>query len=181
MARTKKSSGPSRSDALVIGGWQILAHPLLIGQLVHLIEAVEQEARKKPDAYRGGANAKLLVALAGLMFETIPADPTRNEYRQGNTLGPQHRHWFRAKFGRQRFRLFFRYSAASRIIIYAWVNDSETLRTRGARTDAYAVFSSMLKRGNPPDDWDTLVMRSKGRLTPSLAGIRGYVRSFGRP
>lgn len=123
MARTKKSSDPSRSDVLVVGGWQILAHPLILDQLARLLGAVEQEARKRPSAYTSGANAKLLTALARLMFETIPADPTRSEYRQGNTLGSQHRHWFRAKFGRQRFRLFFRYSAASKVIIYVWVND----------------------------------------------------------
>ena len=110
------------------------------------------------------------------MFETIPADPTRSEYRQGNTLGSQHRHWFRAKFGRQRFRLFFRYSAASKVIIYVWVNDFERLRTRGARSDAYAVFSAMLKRGNPPDDWNALVVSSRGRVKLSLTEIRKYIR-----
>jgi toxin YhaV len=30
------------------------------------------------------------------------------------------------------------------------------LRTYGSASDAYAVFSSMLSRGDPPDDWNEL-------------------------
>jgi len=37
------------------------------------------------------------------------------------------------------------------------VNDSESLRTYGSRTDAYAVFRGMPMAGNPPDEWDALV------------------------
>jgi toxin YhaV len=42
-------------------------------------------------------------------------------------------------------------------LIYAWVNDQQTLRTYGSRSDAYAVFAAMLKNGNPPDDWQSLL------------------------
>ena len=91
----------------------------------------------------------------------IPIDPARPEFRQGGTLGPARKHWFRAKFGNGRFRLFFRYSTAAKIIILAWVNDSDTLRTYGAKTDAYAVFKTMLDKGNPPEDWDALLKASQ--------------------
>ncbi len=137
-------------------GWTILAHPLLLDQLERLTAAVEKARRADPAGYGATANAKLLTVLRRLIFETIPADPTRSDYRQGDTLGREHKHWFRAKFGNGRFRLFFRYDSRSRVIIYAWVNDEQTLRTRGARTDAYRVFKGMLDKGNPPDDWETL-------------------------
>lgn len=137
-------------------GWTILAHPLLLDQLERLTAAVEKARRADPAGYGATANAKLLTVLRRLIFETIPADPTRSDYRQGDTLGREHKHWFRAKFGNGRFRLFFRYDSRSRVIIYAWVNDEQTLRTRGARTDAYRVFKGMLGKGNPPDDWETL-------------------------
>jgi toxin YhaV len=75
-------------------------------------------------------------------------------------LGPSRKHWFRAKFGGGRFRLFFRYSSSAKIIVYAWVNDNETLRTYGAKSDAYAVFKAMLDRGNPPEDWAELLTSS---------------------
>ncbi|KHS42195.1 type II toxin-antitoxin system YhaV family toxin [Novosphingobium subterraneum] len=70
------------------------------------------------------------------MFEVIPVDPVRHEFRQGGTLSPSRKHRFRAKFGNGRFRLFFRYSTSAKIIIFAWVNDSDTLRTYGAKNDA---------------------------------------------
>lgn len=90
----------------VINGWTVRAHPLLLYQLEKLTAAVEKQAQKDPDAYRNSANAKLLAALQSLLFDKIPQDPTSTSYVQGNTLGTSRRHWFRAKFGGGRFRLF---------------------------------------------------------------------------
>ena len=90
----------------------------------------------------------------------MPSDPARDEYRQGNTLGPAHRHWRRAKVGR-RFRLFFRYDSKAKTIVFAWVKDEQTLRSAGSKSDPYAMFEKMLERGNPPDDWDSLVAASR--------------------
>ena len=95
----------------------------------------------------------------------MPQDPTRAEYRQGNTLGAQNRHWFRVKF-HQRFRLFFRYDSSSLVIVYAWVNDDTSLRKAGSKTDPYAVFARMLAKGNPPDDWKKLIAASRKMAAP---------------
>lgn len=141
----------------VVNGWTVLAHPLLLDQLEKLTAAVAELKRKHPDRYQESANAKLLAVLQVLLFEKIPGNPTSTAYIQGKTLGANRRHWFRAKFGAARFRLFFRYSSNAKIIIFAWVNDEQTLRTYGSKTDAYAVFKDMLNGGNPPDDWQTLL------------------------
>ena len=141
---------------IVVNGWQLFGHPLFLDQLEKLAEAVEKASLKDPRGWRKSANAKLLAALRQLVFETIPQDPARVEYRQGGTLGDARKHWFRAKFGAGRFRLFFRYSTSARIIVFAWVNDENTLRTYGSKSDAYAVFRKMLDKGNPPDDWAAL-------------------------
>jgi toxin YhaV len=138
-------------------GWQLFAHPLFLDQLERLAAAVEKAKRKDPKAYQRTANAKLLAAIAQLIFDQIPHDPSRPDYRQGSTLGDDRKHWFRAKFGGGRFRLFFRYDSKAKIIIYAWVNDQDTLRTYGSKTDAYAVFRSMLDKGDPPDTWPALL------------------------
>jgi toxin YhaV len=145
---------------LVVNGWQIFAHPLLLDQIERLTAAVARAKTKDLQGFQKSANAKLLAALRKLMLETIPSDPTRPEYRQGGTLGANRKHWFRAKFGGQRFRLFFRYDSAAKIILFAWVNDTDTLRTYGSKTDAYAVFRSMLDKDAPPDDWRSLVKES---------------------
>lgn len=106
---------------LTINGWIILAHPLFLDQLEKLTEAVETLKGTKPNTYQKSANTKLLAALNKLVFQIIPADPTATVYRQGSTLGDAHKHWFRAKFGNGRFRLFFRYDSTAKVIIFAWV------------------------------------------------------------
>jgi toxin YhaV len=153
-------SKAQRPELITVNGWALYAHPLFLGQLEKLTDAVERAREKDADAYASSANAKLLAAIAKLMFEVIPVDPARPEFRQGGTLGRARKHWFRAKFGNGRFRLFFRYSAAAKIIIFAWVNDSDTLRTYGSKSDAYAVFKTMLDKGNPPEDWEALLKAS---------------------
>lgn len=140
----------------------MFAHPLFLAQLEKLTVAVEKLQQSDPVDYQKTANAKLLAALRQLVFETIPSDPTRADYRQGGTLGSDRKHWFRAKFGNGRFRLFFRFDSKAKIIIFAWVNDETTLRTYGSKTDAYAVFRKMLDEGNPPDSWSALLDASKG-------------------
>ena len=140
----------------------MFAHPLFLAQLEKLTVAVEKLQQSDPVGYQKTANAKLLAALRQLVFETIPSDPTRADYRQGGTLGSDRKHWFRAKFGNGRFRLFFRFDSKAKIIIFAWVNDETTLRTYGSKTDAYAVFRKMLDEGNPPDSWSALLDASKG-------------------
>jgi toxin YhaV len=96
-----------------------------------------------------------------LALEKIPQDPANPAYRHGGTLGEDRRHWFRAKTGNGRYRLFYRFQSSARIIVLVWVNDEGSLRTYGSRTDAYAVFAGMLDQGNPPDSWDSLIAAAR--------------------
>jgi toxin YhaV len=135
--------------------------------------SVERARRSDPLAWPSKADARLLAALRTLMLDRIPRDPLAPGYRQGNTLGRAHRHWFRAKFGGNRFRLFFRADSTARVIVYAWVNDRDTLRKAGAGSDPYAVFSGMLASGNPPDDWSALMAATESLATERLRAIVG--------
>lgn len=144
-------------------GWNLLFHECLIEQLQKLETAASRAQAQDPEGFSSNANVKLfdaLTALTALILDVVPSDPNRDEYRQGNTMGPAFRHWRRAKIGR-RFRLFFRFDSKMRIIIFAWVNDEHTLRSSGAKTDPYIVFQKMLKSGHPPDDWDALLAASE--------------------
>ena len=141
-------------------GWTLLFHDCLIDQLRKLRHAVRRAQRSDPNAFASNANVKLFHALSRLMLEVVLQDPSRAAYRQGSTLGPRCRHWRRARIGR-RFRLFFRYDARAKVIVYAWVNDRSTLRASGSRTDPYAVFARMLTQGSPPDDWASLLAASR--------------------
>jgi toxin YhaV len=141
----------------MVGGWQLYAHPLFLDQIAKLNAAIDKARKKSPETYQNTAASKTLDSIVKLVNEVIPSDPTRPEFRQGDTLGPDHKHWFRAKFGGGRFRLFFRYDSKQKVIVYAWVNDENTLRAYESKTDAYAVFRKMLDQGNPPTDWDDLM------------------------
>lgn len=149
------------TQALVMNGWAVFAHPLFAAQLQALTAQVEALKAKDPQGYTRKNATKRLAAIWQLAFEVIPQDPTRPEYRQGNTLGDAHRHWFWAKFFQQ-YRLFFRFHAASRIIVLAWVNDEDTRRAYESAEDAYCVFRKMLDSGQPPGDWDELLAQARG-------------------
>jgi len=124
----------SDNQPLVINGWRIYAHSLFLNQLSKLTNQVERLKQKNPQNYQQKNQTKRLAAINKLAFEIIPQDPTRKEYRQGNTLGSEYKHWFRAKF-------FQQYSK----------------RAYESKTDAYRLFKKMLKSGNPPDDWKALL------------------------
>lgn len=145
---------------LVVNGWTIFAHPLFLDQLETLYRQVETIKKKDPDTYLKKNAAKRLAAMSKLAFDVIPQDPARPEYRQGNTLGEGHRHWFRAKF-LQQYRLFYRYHAASRMIVYVWVNDENSKRAYESDDDAYRVFRRMLESGHPPGDWEQLLAEAR--------------------
>jgi toxin YhaV len=140
-------------------GWKLYGHKLFIDQFKKLLSEVSELQCSDPTAYESHPKAKFLATINRLIRETIPEDPTAPEFRQGNTLGKTNKHWFRAKF-HGRYRLFFRFSSQHRIIVYTWLNDEKTLRKAGAKTDPYIIFQSMLKSGNPPQDFEQLLKKA---------------------
>lgn len=125
----------SESKPLVIHGWTVFAHPMFIAQLESQEQQVQALKQKDPEGYSKKNASKRLAAIVNLAFNIIPQDPSRPEYRQGGTLGEDRKHWFRAKFFQQ-YRLFFRYHAAAKIIVLAWVNDENTKRAYESSEDA---------------------------------------------
>ena len=149
----------------VVNGWTLYAHPLFIKQYLNLKSQVEALREKDPENYTKKNAAKRLAAIQRLTFELIPRDPTHADFRQGNTLGDDNKHWFRAKFFQQ-YRLFFRYHLESKVIVYAWVNDEKNKRAYGSKTDAYRIFEKMVKSGHPPKEWDDLLKAAQNKLLP---------------
>ena len=86
---------------VVINGWTIFAHSLFLDEINTLIEQVEKLKFKDPANYLKKNASKRLAAIAKLAFAVIPSDPTLSDYRQGSTLGDEHKHWFRARFFQQ--------------------------------------------------------------------------------
>jgi toxin YhaV len=129
--------------SIVINDWRIYAHPLFLDQFETLLTKVESLRQKDPRTYK--------------------LKKSTSKYRQGKTLGDDYKHWFRAKFFQQ-YRLFFRYHLKSKIIVYAWVNDDNSKRAYGSKTDAYSIFQKMLNSANPPDNWDNLLKEAKNEI-----------------
>jgi len=151
----------TRSDGpVVVNVWSLFAHPMFLDQVEALISKVETLKAKDPKTYKQKNSAKRLAAIAKLILEVIPENPARPEYRQGGTLGEDRKHWFRAKFY-QLYRLFFRFHAEQRIVVYAWVNDEDSKRAIESGADAYRVFRKMLDSGHPPENWGTLVKEAR--------------------
>jgi toxin YhaV len=137
-------------------GWKLYLHPAFRTPFDRLTDEVERLQAADPAGYQSHPRAKLLRRIVDLVLDEIPSDPAAASFRLGKTLGADYRHWRRAKF-LGRFRLFFRYSSAHRVIVYAWMKDERTLRKAGSRSDPYAVFEGRLSRGEPPDDWAGLM------------------------
>ncbi len=145
---------------VVIKGWTIFAHPLFIDELDKLITQLSNNKLKDQNTYKTKNSYKILAAIYKLAFDVIPTDPAHKDYRQAETLGQEHKHWFRAKFFQQ-YRLFFRFESTAKIIVYAWVNNEKNKRAYESKNDAYRTFEKMLKKGHPPDDFDVLLKESK--------------------
>lgn len=152
-------SEPQVPGALVVNGWTLLQDTAFAEVYEDLVATVERIREKHPETYRKKAPTKILAAIEKLTKKIIPADPTSSTFDLGNTIGPEHRAWKRAKF-LQQFRLFFRYDTKSKIIIYGWVNDENTKRVYGRKTDAYRAFQKRLAAGDPPTDWNDLIERA---------------------
>jgi toxin YhaV len=141
-------------------GWRLFVHPLFQAQLEKLTKRVERLASSDPDEYVSHPATKMLATINYYVLNAIPRDPNGPEFRQGNTLGADNRHWFRAKFHR-RYRLFHRFSTEQRIIVYAWVNDEASLRKAGSKSNPCVRFKAMLESGEPPDSFVELVRTSR--------------------
>lgn len=159
-------------ESLEVNGWKICFHSCFLQQITELAQEVAKLKAAKPGEYQRKKETKLLIAIQRVIEERISADPLGAQFRQGDTLGDEYKHWFRAVFLGQ-FRLFYRCSAAHKTIVIGWVNDFETLRAYGSKTDAYKVFAEMLKAGDPPDDWGVLL--SEANAATAVTSIPGFL------
>ncbi|EKC9820178.1 type II toxin-antitoxin system ribonuclease toxin YhaV [Escherichia coli] len=145
-----------------VNGWALYAHPCFQETYDALVAEVETLKGKDPENYQRKAATKLLAVVHKVIEEHITVNPSSSAFRHGKSLGSgKNKDWSRVKFGAGRYRLFFRYSEKEKVIILGWMNDENTLRTYGKKTDAYTVFSKMLKRGHPPADWESLTQETE--------------------
>ncbi len=129
-------------------------------KLIVLCRRVAWLKKNQPERHPRHEKTKLLAAVIKVI-EASSRNPSSPEYRLGNTLGTEQRHWRRCKEGLPpRYRLFFQFSSERLICVYVWLNDEKTLRKEGARTDVYATFKRQLERKVIPSVFVDLLRRS---------------------
>jgi toxin YhaV len=155
-AATAPSAPPPGSPArLVVNGWTFLAWPAFDERWTNLIVSAAKKRAADPAGYQASPEARMLKALTLVIRDHIARDPNAPAYRLRRDLAA----WRRVRFF-GRYRLFYRFNSAHRIVVLTWLNDEQTVRKEGAKTDPYAVFSAMLSRGDVPADWTALVAGS---------------------
>ncbi len=139
-------------------GWNLFKFRPFAQRLKALTQDVASLAQSDPEGYKQHPKTKLLASVYRSISETVPANPADMVFQLGHTLGRQNGNWRRVKKGLpQRYRLFFMFASTPlQVIIYAWLNDEDTLRKEGSRTDVYEVFKRMLGRGEVPSTIDEL-------------------------
>lgn len=146
-----------------INGWQIFYFKAFAAALDELETVVTRLAAKDPKGYKAHPKTRLLASVYEAITRRVPANPEDAQFRLGKTLGPANMHWRRVMKGLpDRYRLFFRFASKPvRLIVYAWLNDEDTLRKAGSKTDVYAAFQRMLARGDVPGDIGALLKESR--------------------
>jgi len=138
---------------LVIGGWTILYHPVFGDRLRALKDRVKQlKATLPPVEFARHPDLKLLSAVNTLISKTIPADPNAREFMLKANLSKFRRVKGHGLAGRH--RMFYVFMHQSKTIIFLYLNDSDTLRKDGAKTDPYEVFKNLVESKNIGKDFD---------------------------
>lgn len=145
----------------MINGWQIFYFHLFKTRLNQLEQEVKELQQKSPNTYQQHPTTKLLASVNRVITQHVPADPNHADFRLGDTLGDQYTAFRRVKkLMPSRYRLFFRFASETASIIYIWLNNENTLRKEGSKTDVYVVFKRLLERGTVPIDMGEILKQS---------------------
>lgn len=144
-----------------IGEWSILYTKIFQIILLELERDVLAISSIDPVGYRSHPKTKLLQRVFLAITVDVPADPNNKKFRLGSFLGERYKSWRRVKDGLpDRYRLFFQFLSTDKKIIYAWINDENTLRKNGSRTDVYRAFKRLVDGGKIQNDYKELVRHS---------------------
>ena len=127
-------------------------HEFYYQRIVKLKQQVKElRGKLTNEEYKQHGIVKLAYRIRKADQEIIPQNPDRPEYRLGGEL----RQYRRYKQGLRRYRLFFCFSRAPKIILYLYLNDERHLRKAGSKKDPYEEFKKLVAGGHfspDPDD-----------------------------
>jgi toxin YhaV len=143
------------SPPLVCHGWEIVFQPRLFARQYDALRAEVRRLKQDldPQAFRQHPQVKLFAAVMDGIKERIAADPYASRFA---LRGPLRRYGRLKGLGLpDRYRLFYRPFEAEgrRVLLILWLGFP---RKEGDRNDCYAAFSRMVRRGDLPEDWQSL-------------------------
>ena len=149
---------------MIANGWGLYYFRIFKASLDELEAAVTQLAQDDPRGYKTHPKTKLLASVYKTITDVVPDNPDAPDVRLGKTLGLNNTNWRRVeKSMPDRYRLFFRFASGPvKVVLYVWFNDEDTMRNAGSKTDVYAAFNRMLKRGAVPARTSDLIAGSRG-------------------
>jgi toxin YhaV len=146
------------------GSWKLFYFKPFQERYKQLALDVLALSKKNPDTYKTHKKTKFLAQINSVIKNKILTNPNDKEFNLGNTLPKEYSFYKRAKAGLPaRYRLFFRFRSDQTKIIIIWMNDEFSLRKAGSKTDAYTIFTSMLKSRTIPNEWNSLLKKSKAQ------------------
>lgn len=144
-----------------IGEWNIFYTKIFQIILSKLEKEVLALSSVEPESYLSHPKTKLLQRVFMAITKDVPADPNNKKFRLGSFLGKRYKSWRRVKDGLpDRYRLFFQFLSTDNKIIFAWINDENTLRKNGSRTDVYTTFKRLVDGGKIQNDYKELERHS---------------------
>lgn len=148
--------------------WELWVHSIFDQQLSDLMAEVDRLKASKPHTFGSHPSALLLQCVRDAVIKHVPNNPLDREFQLGDELraaglkiDPRFRdsmgHWRRVKKRLpQRRRLFFWARSDKNRVVYVWLNDEDSLREEGSRSDVYRVFCELLRAGKVPNDFEEL-------------------------
>lgn len=133
--------------------WTLYWHHCFKTTFLNLLVRVHQQMKEDPDDFDQHPSYKFYQSIKSTIGDRILPNPNGSEFRLGKTLRAKNMtHWRRAKHGLpNRYRLFFQFNSVEKGILLAWINDDNTLRKTGSKTDVYTVFKYMVNKGDIPN------------------------------
>ena len=144
---------PAGDPERTFHGWTILfTEPFLSSYGDLSANARRLKSELSDVEYAEHPDVKLFLAVRVLTKDVIPSDPHHRDYQLRGELAK-----FRRTKGRglpRRYRLFWAFSDQSKVIIFLYLNDADSLRREGGRTDPYFLFAGMVQRGEIGADFE---------------------------
>ena len=149
---------PAGNPDRTFHGWTILfTEPFLSSYGDLSANARRLKGELSNEEYAEHPDVKLFLAVRELTKDVVPSDPHHRDYQLRGELAK-----FRRTKGRglpRRYRLFWAFSDQSKAIIFLYLNDADSLRKEGGRTDPYRLFAGMVQRGEVGSDFEDNYLR----------------------